>query len=148
MGTRLNELMPAALRNTPHRTPVNMPRSHPSRREFLTATGGMVLAGSAPAILGAANKSGSKPPVIGPEGHRYETHHDCMQIPSHICMFRPRRQYLSGRMGGDRTRELFEARRVRREFITAYESQTARIRSNYKSWRGRRSQPKQVSRFR
>ena len=61
-----------------------MPKSHTSRRRFMTATGAMVLTGSAPAILGAADKSGSRPPVIGPEGHRYETHHDCMQIPSHI----------------------------------------------------------------
>lgn len=61
-----------------------MRSSHPSRREFLKVTGGLALAGSAPAILGAADKSGSKPPVIGPEGHRYEVHHDCMQIPGHI----------------------------------------------------------------
>ena len=61
-----------------------MPQSHTSRREFLTASGSMVLAGCSPAILGATDKSDSKPPVIGPEGHRYEVHHDCMQIPSHI----------------------------------------------------------------
>ncbi|MCH7727762.1 MAG: twin-arginine translocation signal domain-containing protein, partial [Planctomycetes bacterium] len=48
---------------------------HTSRRGFLKATGGMALAGSAPAILGAADKSGLKRVVIGPEGHRYEVHH-------------------------------------------------------------------------
>ena len=67
-----------------HRTQVIMTRSHSSRRRFLKATGGIALASSAPAILGAQDKSGSKPPVLGPEGHRYEVHHDCMQIPSHI----------------------------------------------------------------
>ena len=61
-----------------------MSQSHTSRRGFLKATGGIALAGSAPAFLGAEDKSGSKPPVIGPEGHRYEVHHDCMQIPKHI----------------------------------------------------------------
>ncbi len=62
-----------------------MTHSHTSRRGFLKATGGMALAaGSAPAILGAEDKSGLKLPVIGPEGHRYEVHHDCMQIPQHI----------------------------------------------------------------
>ena len=61
-----------------------MTKSHTSRRDFLKVTGGMTLAGSAPAILGADAKSGSPPPVIGPEGYRYEVHHDCMQIPRHI----------------------------------------------------------------
>jgi hypothetical protein len=55
-----------------------------SRREFLKVTGGAALSVSAPAILGATDKSGSKPAVIGPEGHRYEVHQDYMQIPSHI----------------------------------------------------------------
>ena len=60
--------------------------THPStsRRSFLKATSSMALVGSAPAILGAEDKSGQKRPVIGPEGHRYEVHHDCMQIPKHI----------------------------------------------------------------
>ncbi|MCA9025354.1 MAG: peptidase [Planctomycetaceae bacterium] len=58
--------------------------SHTSRRGFLKTTGGMALAASAPAILGAEDKSGLKPPVIGPEGHRYQVHHDCMQLPDHI----------------------------------------------------------------
>lgn len=61
-----------------------MTQSHKSRREFLAATGGMALVCSAPAILGAEDKSGSRRPVIGPEGHQYEVHHNCMQIPKHI----------------------------------------------------------------
>ncbi len=69
---------------TTNRTQVIMTQPHTSRRGFLKTTCGMALAGSAPAILGAEDKSGSKPPVIGPEGHRYEVHHDCMQIPKHI----------------------------------------------------------------
>jgi len=66
-----------------------MPHIHSSRRSFLKTTGGMALVGSGlassgPIILGAADKSGARPPVLGPEGHRYEVHHDCMQIPAHI----------------------------------------------------------------
>ena len=61
-----------------------MTQSPTSRRRFLQATGGITLAGAAPAILGAEDKSGSRLPVIGPDGHRYEVRHDCMQIPKHI----------------------------------------------------------------
>jgi hypothetical protein len=70
--------------HTQYRAHRIMAESQTSRRSFLTATGGMALAGSAPAILGAQDKSGSKPPVIGPDGHRYEVHHNCMQSPKHI----------------------------------------------------------------
>ncbi len=56
-----------------------------TRRDFLKSTTAVMLAsGIAPAILGADDKSGSKPKVIGPDGHRYEVHHDCMQRPDHI----------------------------------------------------------------
>ncbi|MDA1231267.1 MAG: peptidase [Planctomycetota bacterium] len=61
-----------------------MSRSRKSRREFLAATSSIAFAGSAPAILGAENKSDSKPPLVGPEGYQYEVHHNCMQIPEHI----------------------------------------------------------------
>jgi hypothetical protein len=44
----------------------------------------MLASGVAPAILGAADKAGNKPQVIGVEGHRYEVHHDCMKVPDHI----------------------------------------------------------------
>ena len=44
----------------------------------------MLASGVAPAILGATDKTDSKPKVIGPEGHRYEVHHDCMKVPAHI----------------------------------------------------------------
>jgi hypothetical protein len=47
-----------------------MTQSHPSGRGFLKATAGMALAGSAPVILGAEDKSGSKPPVIGRKATR------------------------------------------------------------------------------
>ena len=59
--------------------------SNASRRRFLkTAASTMLVSGSAPAIHGATDKSGSRPRVIGPEGYRYEVHHDCMQVPGHI----------------------------------------------------------------
>jgi len=49
-----------------------------SRRDFLGATSGLAVAACAPALIGAENKSGTRPEVIGVEGHRYEVHHDCM----------------------------------------------------------------------
>ena len=61
-----------------------MSLSETSRRDFLKATGTIALAGSAPGILGAEDKSGRKKPIIGPEGHRYEVTHDCVEIPKHI----------------------------------------------------------------
>ncbi len=62
-----------------------MTSSPTSRRDFLKATSSAaIVAGTAPAILGAEDKAAAKPPVIGPDGHRYEVHHDCMQIPKHI----------------------------------------------------------------
>ncbi|MFT5525439.1 MAG: hypothetical protein ACI9G1_004102 [Pirellulaceae bacterium] len=62
-----------------------MTKSNSSRRDFLkSTTAGILATGVAPAILAAADKSGSKPKVIGPEGHRYEVHHDCMEVPKNI----------------------------------------------------------------
>lgn len=55
-----------------------------SRRKFLRATSGVAIAAWAPALIGAEKKSGNRPKIIGVEGHRYEVHHDCMQLPSHI----------------------------------------------------------------
>ncbi|MFP6753046.1 MAG: peptidase, partial [Pirellulaceae bacterium] len=62
-----------------------MTDSRSTRRVFLQSTSATMLAsGIAPAFLGADDKAGSKPKVIGPEGHRYEIHHDCMEVPDHI----------------------------------------------------------------
>lgn len=56
-----------------------------NRRNFLTSsTGALVAAGVAPAIHGASDKSGSRVKVLGPEGHRYELHHDHFQPPASI----------------------------------------------------------------
>jgi hypothetical protein len=56
-----------------------------TRRGFLRTTGSVAAAALAgPVILGAENKSRSRRPVIGPEGHRYEVYHDCMELPDHI----------------------------------------------------------------
>jgi len=55
-----------------------------SRRYFLkSTTAGMLASGVAPAVMGA-DKSGRKPKVIGVDGHRYEVHHNCMQMPDHV----------------------------------------------------------------
>ncbi len=62
-----------------------MRRHSNSRRQFLKTSGGLALFGAwAPAILGAEDKAGTRPPVIGSDGHRYEVRHDCMQLPRHI----------------------------------------------------------------
>ena len=59
--------------------------SSADRREFLKATGAAaVTAVVAPAAIHAADKSGSKPPVIGEGKHRYECHHGWGELPSHL----------------------------------------------------------------
>lgn len=56
-----------------------------SRRTFVQATAaGILSAGIAPAFVGAEDKSGTKPKVIGPDGYRFRVQHDCMQVPDHI----------------------------------------------------------------
>jgi hypothetical protein len=51
-----------------------------SRRSFMKTIG----VGSAPLILGAANKSGSKLPVMGEGEHQYEAIHDWGELPATI----------------------------------------------------------------
>ncbi len=70
-----------------------MPRrdrtSASDRRTFLKVTGGAAVTAAvlpdaiAPAIH-AADKSGSKPPVIGQGDHSYECHHDWGELPGHV----------------------------------------------------------------
>jgi hypothetical protein len=60
-----------------------MTASRSSRRRFLQTTGAASLVLGAPAIVGAVDKSGTKPVVIGVEGHRYEVHHDFFEPPKH-----------------------------------------------------------------
>ena len=55
-----------------------------NRRQFVTATSAGMLAAAVPAVHGAENKSGSRPVVIGPEGHRYEAHHDWIRAPRNV----------------------------------------------------------------
>ncbi len=56
-----------------------------SRRSFLQAAGATVFtAGVAPAILGAADKSGTKPVVIGEGDFRFECHHGWGDLPKGI----------------------------------------------------------------
>ena len=54
-----------------------------SRRSFLRGTAG-ALAGFAPVILGAQNKSGSAKPILGQGGHTYEVTHDWGELPANI----------------------------------------------------------------
>jgi hypothetical protein len=53
----------------------------PTRREFLIAGTSALLAGAAPAILGAEDKSGTRPPVIGERDFQFECQHDWAQAP-------------------------------------------------------------------
>ncbi len=56
----------------------------PNRREFLaTASAAAVTIAGAP-FVHADDKSGSKPAVIGIEGHKYECHHGWGNVPDHI----------------------------------------------------------------
>lgn len=55
-----------------------------TRRRFLKTTSSAFLLSCAPAVVGATDKSGTRPPVIGVDGHRFEVHHDCMKLPKHI----------------------------------------------------------------
>ena len=48
------------------------------RRRFL----GAMAAAAAPAILGAADKAGSKRPIMGSEEHTYEVFHDWGELPA------------------------------------------------------------------
>lgn len=56
-----------------------------SRRSFLKATGGSLLAaGLAPAIHGAEDKAGTKKVIIGSGDYQYECHHRWGEVPEHI----------------------------------------------------------------
>jgi hypothetical protein len=58
---------------------------HANRRESLAPHGAAkVDTGIAVPFVHAADKSGSKPVVIGIEGHRYECHHGWGRVPDHI----------------------------------------------------------------
>ena len=60
-------------------------RQQTTRRQFLRRSGAAAVATTLlPTILGAEDKAGTKLPVIGPEGYRYEVQHDCFRAPSHI----------------------------------------------------------------
>lgn len=48
----------------------------PTRRDFLTTTAALTVAGTGPLFLGATNKSGSKLPVVGTGEHTYECIHN------------------------------------------------------------------------
>ncbi|SFH56081.1 NHL repeat-containing protein [Planctomicrobium piriforme] len=56
-----------------------------SRRTFLKLAGtSMFAAGVAPALLGAEDKSGTKPVVVGSGDLKFECHHNWGQVPSDI----------------------------------------------------------------
>jgi hypothetical protein len=65
--------------------PARRPVSSASRRDFLKTAGAAVFAaGVAPAILGADDKSGTRPVVIGEGDFRYECHHGWGKVPKTI----------------------------------------------------------------
>ncbi len=56
-----------------------------NRRSFLQIAGGVALTTLAgPAILGAEDKSGTRPVVIGEGDFRFECHHNWGELPAHI----------------------------------------------------------------
>jgi hypothetical protein len=57
----------------------------PSRRDFLHTLGtGLAASVVGPTILGASDKAGSKPPVIGSGEFTYEVYHDWGELPAGI----------------------------------------------------------------
>lgn len=56
----------------------------PSRREFLKTVGAGALIAATPAIVGADDKAGTKPAIIGQSEHTYECHHGWGQLPDHL----------------------------------------------------------------
>ena len=52
-----------------------------SRREFLIAGVGALAAGAAPAIVGATDKSGARPAIIGKGDFQFECHHNWGELP-------------------------------------------------------------------
>jgi hypothetical protein len=55
-----------------------------SRREFLWIAGASAIAASAPTILHATDKAGSRRPVMGSGDHMYEAYHDWGELPASI----------------------------------------------------------------
>lgn len=61
------------------------PTATPSRRRFLRQAGAALFAGGvAPALLGAEDKSGTRPVVIGSGEFRFECHHGWGELPASI----------------------------------------------------------------
>lgn len=56
--------------------------THSSRRQFLQSAG--AAAASAPIVLGATDKGGTRAPVLGETTHKYEAIHDWGQLPANI----------------------------------------------------------------
>src|ERR1700722_4296045 len=52
-----------------------------TRRDFVVTAGAAVVA---PTLLGATDKAGSKPPILGEGDHRYEALHDWGELPRTI----------------------------------------------------------------
>ena len=64
------------------------PESPIDRRDFLKAAGLAVSSTFfAPAIAGAQDKAGSRPPIVGEGEHRFECHHGWGEVPDHIHWF-------------------------------------------------------------
>src|SRR3954471_4369732 len=65
--------------------PTTMRMQPASRRTFLkSATAAVATASLGPTILGAADKAGSKLPVVGTGEHTYECIHNWGELPSHV----------------------------------------------------------------
>ncbi len=55
-----------------------------TRRDFLSTAGAAAVTITAAPFIHADDKSGTKTPIIGIDGHRYACHHGWGQIPDHI----------------------------------------------------------------
>ncbi|MEZ6067897.1 MAG: twin-arginine translocation signal domain-containing protein [Planctomycetaceae bacterium] len=65
--------------------PSTDPSVRSNRRQFLQQAGaGVLAAGFAPAILGAEDKAGTKPVIVGEGDYQYECHHGWGELPDSI----------------------------------------------------------------
>ncbi len=65
--------------------PHSPPAGSPSRRQFFQVTAAAAATFAAPAFVGATDKAGSKPVIVGSGDHQYECHHNWGLLPDGLA---------------------------------------------------------------
>jgi hypothetical protein len=114
------------------------------RRDFLKQTGAVAMAAAASTSGGpfvhAADKSGSKTPVIGDGEHRYECHHNWGELPDSIRWFETHGSaidkqgfiYIKHRAGGEKPKNAADAQ----DTIVVFDPTGKYVRSFGKEYHG------------